>query len=255
MKTLFRLPICCFLFFLAANMTGCGGSPPDQQPAVSKIAVKPAGPQEGKPGENPEAGKPAVTQEEPATDPEENQPGKPEANEPAVTQEEPATDPEENQPGKPEASEVIGAKKKATEPPSDDQLKEAAKALTEVAKDGVVKKNVPKPKLSQADNLPVVELTVNQNEWVEHNTGMGGDEQGVKFMVYSKHQQNCSILRDKTTGHEPVFRYRSKVGYVGKDSVELEYSDHQPGSGPDDPGTTTKTRQVINITVVAKEKK
>jgi len=206
-------------------MTGCGGSPPDQQPAVSKIAVKPAGPQEGKPGENPEAGKPAVTQEEPATDP------------------------EENQPEKPEASEVIGAKKKATELPSEDQLKEAAKALTEAAKDGVVKKDVPKPKVGEPGKLPVVELTVKQHKWVDYKTGMSGDEQGVTFKVYSKHQQNCSILRDKTTGFEAVFRYRSKSDYVGKDSVELEYIDHQPGSGPDDPGTTTKTRQVINITV------
>ena len=52
-----------------------------------------------------------------------------------------------------------------------------------------------------------------------------------------------------------IYRYRSKPDYVGKDSVELEYSDHQLGSGPDDPGTTTITRQVINITVVANEKK
>ncbi len=189
-------------------MTGCGGSPPDQQPAVSKIAVKPA-----------------------------------------VTQEEPATDPEENQPETPEASEVIGAKKKATEPPSDDQLKEAAKALTEVAKDGVVKKNTPKPKVGEPGKLPVVELKVKQHMWVDYKTGMSGDEQGVTFLVYAKHQQNCSIVRDKTTDYEAVFRYRSKADYVGKDSVEIEYSDHQPGSGPDDPGTTTKTRQVINITV------
>ena len=33
-----------------------------------------------------------------------------------------------------------------------------------------------------------------------------------------------------------------KGDYVGKDSVELEMVDHEIGSGPDDPGKTTKTR-------------
>ena len=221
MKGLFCLPICCFLFFLAGNMTGCGSPASNQQPAVSKTPVKPA--------EKPEASKPVVTQKESVTAPEKIQAEKPAE--------------------KPEASKAVGAKKEASEPPSEDQLKEAAKALTEAAKDGVVKKNAPKPKVVQSDKLPVVELTVKQHKWVDYKTGMSGDEQGVTFIVYSKHQQNCSILRDKTTGFEAVFRYRSKSDYVGKDSVELEYSDHQPGSGPDDPGTTTKTRQVINITV------
>lgn len=221
MKGLFCLPICCFLFFLAGNMTGCGSPASNQQPAVSKTPVKPA--------EKPEASKPVVTQKESVTAPEKIQAEKPAE--------------------KPEASKAVGAKKEASEPPSEDQLKEAAKALTEAAKDGVVKKNAPKPKVVQSDKLPVVELTVKQHKWVDYKTGMSGDEQGVTFIAYSKHQQNCSILRDKTTGFEAVFRYRSKSDYVGKDSVELEYSDHQPGSGPDDPGTTTKTRQVINITV------
>ena len=221
MKGLFCLPICCFLFFLAGNMTGCGSPASNQQPAVSKTPVKPA--------EKPEASKPVVTQKESVTAPEKIQAEKPAE--------------------KPEASKAVGAKKEASEPPSEDQLKEAAKALTEAAKDGVVKKNAPKPKVVQSDKLPVVELTVKQHKWVDYKTGMSGDEQGVTFIVYSKHQQNCSVLRDKTTGFEAVFRYRSKSDYVGKDSVELEYSDHQPGSGPDDPGTTTKTRQVINITV------
>ena len=221
MKRLFCLPICCFFFFLAGNMTGCGSPASNQQPAVSKTPVKPA--------EKPEASKPVVTQKESVTAPEKIQAEKPAE--------------------KPEASKAVGAKKEASEPPSEDQLKEAAKALTEAAKDGVVKKNAPKPKVVQSDKLPVVELTVKQHKWVDYKTGMSGDEQGVTFMVYSKHQQNCSIVRDKTTGFEAVFRYRSKSDYVGKDSVELEYIDHQPGSGPDDPGTTTKTRQVINITV------
>jgi hypothetical protein len=264
MKPLFCLPVCCFLFFLAGNMTGCGRSASNQEPVVSKIPVKPAGApvtsQAEKPAEKPEASKAAVAQKESVKTPEKTQAEKPaaklEASKAVGVKKEPAANPQLEKPViESESSAGIAAKKKVLELPSEAQLKEAAKALTEAAKNGAGKKNAPKPKRSQADNLPVVELTVNQNEWVEHNTGMGGDEQGVTFMVYSKHQQNCSILRDKTTGYEAVFRYRSKAGYLGKDSVELEYSDHQPGSGPDDPGTTTKTRQVINITVVANEKK
>ncbi len=236
MKGLFCFPVCCFFFFLAGNMTGCGHSASNQEPAVSKIPVKsvgaPATSQEEKPAEKPEASKAVVAKKAPAAN---------------LKLEKPIIEPE--------SSTGIAAKKKTLEPPSEAQLKEAAKALTEAAKNGVVKKNAPKPKLSQADNLPVVEVTIKQHTWFDYKTGMSGDEQGVKFLLYAKHQQNCSILRDKTTGYEAVFRYRSKAGYVGKDSVELEYSDHQPGSGPDDSGTTTKTRQVINITVVANEKK
>jgi len=246
MKRLFCLPICCFFFFLAGNMTGCGSPASNQQPAVSKTPVKPA--------EKPEASKPVVTQKESVTAPEkiqaEKPAEKPEASKAVGTKKEPAANLKLEKPIiEPESDAGVAAKKEASEPPSEDQLKEAAKALTEAAKDGVVKKNAPKPKVVQSDKLPVVELTVKQHKWVDYKTGMSGDEQGVTFMVYSKHQQNCSIVRDKTTGFEAVFRYRSKSDYVGKDSVELEYIDHQPGSGPDDPGTTTKTRQVINITV------
>ena len=69
------------------------------------------------------------------------------------------------------------------------------------------------------------------------------------LVIQAKYANNSHIRRDKTTNLEAVYRYRSKPSYLGEDSVELEYSDHQIGSGPDDPGTTTITRQVINITV------
>jgi len=246
MKILFRLPICCFLFFLAANMTGCGGSAPDQKPAVSKVPDKSE--------EKPEASKPVATQKESVTAPEkieaEKPAEKPEASKTVGAKKESAANPKSEKPIiEPESDAGVVAKEEASEPPSEEQLKEAAKALTEAAKDEVVKKNAPRPKVVQSGKLPVVELTVKKHKWVDYKTGMSGDEQGVTFIVYSKHQQNCSIVRDETTGFEAVFRYRSKSDYVGKDSVELEYIDHQPGSGPDDPGTTTKSRQVINITV------
>ncbi len=246
MKSLFCLPICCFLFFLAGNMTGCGSPASNQQPVVSKTPVKPA--------EKPEASKPVVTQKESVTAPEkiqaEKPAEKPEASKAVGTKKEPAANLKLEKPIiEPESDAGVAAKKKTSEPPSEDQLKEAAKALTEVAKDGGVKKNVPKPKVGESGKLPVVELTVKQHRWVDYKTGMSGDEQEVKFVFYAKHQKKCGIVRNETTGYEAVFRYMSKPDYVGKDSVELEYIDHQPGSGPDDPGTTTKTRQVINITV------
>ena len=126
--------------------------------------------------------------------------------------------------------------------------------IAEASRRETKKKNAPKPKIIMAPDLPVVEVTVRQHAYFTYNTGMSGDEQGVKFKVYAKHAKYSNILRDKTTGFEVIYRYRSKPDYVGKDSVELEYSDHQLGSGPDDPGTTTITRQVINITVEGNEK-
>ncbi len=237
MKALFSLSFCCFLVVLSGLMTSCGKPTLREDP----VAISPR----SKTGELAAVAASEKPQGEESA-------AKSEVSETVAEKKEPAATPEKPQVEKPVEKPEVS---KSAAAPDKAQLEEAAKAIVEAAGREAEKKNAPKPKRSQADNLPVVELTVNQHEWVEHNTGMGGDEQGVTFMVYSKHQQNCSILRDKTTGFEAVFRYRSKVGYVGKDFVELEYSDHQLGSGPDDPGTTTKTRQVINITVVEKEKK
>ena len=246
-------------------MTGCGSPASNQEPAVSKIPVKPAGApatsQAEKPVEKPEASKAEVTQKESVTAPEKTQAEKPaekpEASKAVGVKKEPAADLKLEKPIiEPESSTGVAAKKKAVEPPSEAQLKEAAKALTEAAKNGAGKKKALKPKVLQAvEYLPVVEVTVKQHTYFEYNTGMSGDEQGAKLKTYAKHAKYSNVLRDKTTGFEVIYRYRSKPDYVGKDSVELEYSDHQLGSGPDDPGTTTITRQVINITVVANEKK
>ena len=111
-------------------------------------------------------------------------------------------------------------------------------------------KNAPKPKIIRAEDLPVVEVTIKQGTYLEYGTDMGGDEQGAIVKIQARHSLNSHIRRDQGTGFETVYKYRSKADYVGKDSVRLEYSDHQPGSGPGDPGRTTKTYQVINITVV-----
>ncbi len=220
MNALFSLSFCCFLFVLSGLMTSCGEPTSKQDPAA--IPAKPAA---EKPAEKPEAvAVPEKSQEE----------------EPAASTAKPQV---EKPVEKPEVSKPAAALDKA-------QLEQAAKAIAETARREAEKKNAPKPKvLEAAEYLPVVEVTVRQHAYFTYNTGMSGDEQGVKFKVYAKHAKYSNILRDKTTGFEVIYRYRSKPDYVGKDSVELEYSDHQPGSGPDDPGTTTKTRQVINITV------
>ena len=246
MKTLFSLSFCCFLFVLSGLMTSCGEPTSKQDP----VAI-PAKPAVEKPVEKPEAVAAVVALEKPQG---EESAAKSEVSETVAGKREPAAKPEKPQVEKPvekpEVSKSAAALDKA-------QLEQAAKAIAEADRLAAEKKNAPKPKvLEAAEYLPVVEVTVKQHAYFNYTTGMSGDEQGVKFKVYAKHAKYSNIQKQsKTTGFEVIYRYRSKPDYVGKDSVELEYSDHQLGSGPDDPGTTTITRQVINITVVADEKK
>ena len=261
MKPLFFLPFCCVLFVLSGLMTSCGKPTSKREP----VAI-PAEPAVEKPAEKPEASAAVAETKEPTAASEEPQGekpvAKPETSAVVAAKEEPAASsakPQVEKPTeKPEAS-------KPAEAPDKAQLEQAAKAIAEVARREAEvarreaeKKNAPKPKIVQAADLPVVEVTAKRYEWFKYNTGIGGDEQGVRIKIQTKHAnggtQDSQILRDKTTGFEAVYRYRSQPNYVGKDSVELEYSDHELGSGPDDPGTTTITRQVINITVEKSEK-
>jgi len=101
-----------------------------------------------------------------------------------------------------------------------------------------------------ADKSKTIEATVKNSEEYEHRTGFGGDEQGASIKVQADHFEMSEIIRGPSTGFEPVYKYKAKSGYVGKDSVELELVDHQLGDAVDDPGKTTKTRLVINFTVV-----
>ena len=247
MKPLFFLPFCCVLFVLSGLMTSC------VEPAVEK------------PAEKPEASAAVAETKEPTAASEEPQGekpvAKPETSAVVAAKEEPAASsakPQVEKPTeKPEAS-------KPAEAPDKAQLEQAAKAIAEVARREAEKKNAPKPKIVQAVDLPVVEVTAKQGTNFDYNTGMGGDEQGAIIKVHPKHSDSSKIWRPKSlselllikaSSFAPIYRYRSKPDYIGEDSVELEYSDHELGSGPDDPGTTTITRQVINITVVADEKK
>ena len=102
----------------------------------------------------------------------------------------------------------------------------------------------------EAEKPKTIEATVKNSEEYEYRTGFGGDEQGASIKVQAGHFEKSEMVRNASTGFEPVYRYKPRGDYAGKDSVELELVDHEIGSGPDDPGKTTKTRVVINFTVV-----
>ena len=150
--------------------------------------------------------------------------GQPAPEEEAVTT--PAEPEPETPASKPAASEPVAEKK---EPPAEPAKPEAEKPAE-------------KPK--------TIEATVKNSEEYEYRTGFGGDEQGASIKVQAGHFEKSEIIRNASTGFEPVYKYKPKGDYAGKDSVELELVDHEIGSGPDDPGKTTKTRVVINFTVV-----
>ena len=146
--------------------------------------------------------------------------GQPAPEEEAVTT--PAEPEPETPASKPAASEPVAEKK---EPPAE-------------------------PAKPEADKPKTIEATVKNSQEYEYRTGFGGDEQGASIKVQAGHFEKSEIIRNASTGFEPVYKYKPNGDYVGKDSVELELVDHEIGSGPDDPGKTTKTRVVINFTVV-----
>ena len=131
--------------------------------------------------------------------------------------------------------------KPASEPPASEPVAEKKETPAETEKPEAEK---------PADKPKTIEATVKNSEEYEYRTGFGGDEQGASIKVQAGHFEKSEIIRNPGTGFEPVYKYKPKGDYVGKDSVELEMVDHELGSGPDDPGKTTKTRVVINFTVV-----
>ena len=120
------------------------------------------------------------------------------------------------------------------------------------ASEPVAEKKEPsaEPAKPETDKPKTIEATVKNSEEYEYRTGFGGDEQGASIKVQAGHFEKSEMVRNASTGFEPVYKYKPKGDYAGKDSVELELVDHEIGSGPDDPGKTTKTRVVINFTVV-----
>ena len=94
-----------------------------------------------------------------------------------------------------------------------------------------------------------IKATVKNSEAYEYRTGFGGDEQGASIKVQAGHFEKSEIVRDASTSFEPVYKYKPKGDYVGKDAVELWLVEHEIGGGPDDPGKTMKTRVVINFTI------
>lgn len=234
MKTLFSLSFCCFLFVLSGLMTSCGKPTSKQEPAA--IPAKPAvetpveasgEPKGEKPVAKPEASAAAAPKKEPVaapTKPEAEKPvEQPVASKPVVVPEKTQT---EKPDAEPETSAAVAAKKEPIAEPK--------------------KPNVGKTVFK----YPVtIKATVKNSEAYEYRTGFGGDEQGASIKVQAGHFEKSEIVRDASTSFEPVYKYKPKGDYVGKDAVELWLVDHEIGSGPDDPGKTTKTRVVINFTI------
>ena len=235
MNPLFFLPFYCVLFVLLGLMTSCEKPTSKQEPAA--IPAKPA---VEKPAEKPEASAAVAAKEEPASVPEEPQvekpAAKPEASAAVAAKKEPAASPAKPQVEKP--AEKPEANKPAAVPDKA-QLEQAAKAIVEAAR---------------REYLPVVEVTVKRGAAFSYSTGMDGDEQGAIVIAHPKSAVVSTIAR-RVADFKSIYQYRPKPNFVGKDSVELEYRDHQLGSGPDDPGTTEITRQIVNFTVVENEKK
>ncbi len=215
MKTLFSLSFCCFLFVLSGLMTSCGKATSKQDP----VAI-PAKPAVEKPAEKPEAVAAVAA------------PEKPQGEESAA---------------KSEVSETVAGKKEPAATPEKPEVEKPAER-PEVSKPVAApeKPNVGKTVFK----YPVtIKATVKNSEEYEYRTGFGGDEQGAVIKIQAGHFERSEIIRNASTGFEPVYKYKPKGGYVGKDSVKLELVEHEIGSGPDDPGKTTKTQVVINFTI------
>ena len=150
-------------------------------------------------------------------------------------------------PVKPAVEKVV----KAPEKPQAEKpvAKPEASAATASKKEPVAAPEKPNVGKTVFKYPVTIKATVKNSEEYEYRTGFGGDEQGASIKVQAGHFEKSEIVRDESTGFEPVYKYKPKGDYVGKDSVELELVDHEIGSGPDDPGKTTKTRVVINFTI------
>jgi len=264
MKLRFFFPLGCILFVFSGLMTSCGEQPSmhehvvtPSKPAGEKPAAAPEKPPAEKSAAKPEASAVVTANKEPAAAPEqpsaEKPAAKPEASTVVSENKEPAAAPEKPSGEKsittPEASEAVAAKGDPVVPfEKKSSYDRVAKSYAERVK-AVAKQSVPK---RQAADMPVVEVTIKQGTAFEYGTDMGGPEQEARIKHPGKHYQDSYIKRDATTSFEAVYIYRPKPDYVGKDFSQLVYSEHQRGSGPDDPGKTTETLQVINITVVEK---
>ena len=213
MNALFSLSFCCFLFVLSGLMTSCGEPTSKQDPVA--IPAKPEASAATAPKKDPVAAPTKPEVEKPAEQPVASQP---------VAAPDKAQ--AEKSDVKPETSEVVAAKKEPIAAPEKPN----------------VGKTVFKYPLT-------IKATVKNSEEYEYRTGFGGDEQGASIKVQAGHFEKSEIVRDASTGFEPVYKYKPKSDYVGKDSVKLELVEHEIGSGPDDPGKTTKTRVVINFTI------
>ena len=213
MKPLFSLSFCCFLFVLSGLMTSCGKPTSKQEPAA--ISAKP------------EASAAVASEKEPVA-----APTKPETEKSAE---------------QPIASKPVVVSGKTQKEEAD--VKPETSAAVTAEKEPVAASKKPNVGKTVFKYPVTIKATVKNSEEYEYRTGFGGDEQGASIKVQAGHFEKSEIVRDASTSFEPVYKYKPKGDYVGKDSVELWLVEHKIGSGPDDLGKTTKTRVVINLTI------
>jgi len=215
-------------------MTSCGKPTSKQEPAA--ISAKPV-------VETPV--------EVPGTPKGEKRVAKPEASAAVAPKKEPVaapTKPETEKPAEqPIASKPVVVSDK-TQTEEADAKPETSAAVT-AEKEPVAASKKPNVGKTVFKYPVTIKATVKNSEEYEYRTGFGGDEQGASIKVQAGHFEKSEIVRDASTSFEPVYKYKPKGDYVGKDSVELWLVEHKIGSGPDDPGKTTKTRVVINLTI------
>ena len=234
MKTLFSLSFWCSLFVLPGLMTSCGKPTSKQdpvaipaKPAVEELVEDPGKPQAEKPVAKPEASAATAPKKEPVA-----VPTRPEVEKPAE---------------QPAASKPVAVPNKAQGEKPD--AKPETSAAVDAKKEPVVAPEKPNVGKTVFKYPLTIKATVKNSEEYEYRTGFGGDEQGAVIKIQAGHFERSEIIRNASTGFEPVYKYKPKGGYVGKDSVKLELVEHEIGSGPDAPGKTTKTQVVINFTI------
>ena len=94
-----------------------------------------------------------------------------------------------------------------------------------------------------------IEVTLRNTGLYEYRTGMGGDEQGASISLTPKHAELNEMVRNLSTNFEPVYRYKPKKGFVGKDQVEITLIDIQVGNAPGQE-KTTKTKVLIKLNII-----
>ena len=75
-----------------------------------------------------------------------------------------------------------------------------------------------------------ISVEIKNTKTYEYKTGMSGDEQGANILTQAEHFERSEIIRDSATIYEPVYYYKAKEGYTGRDFVEIIKTDFGIGN-------------------------